>query len=142
MSRVDELIREAEAIDKRLDLEDERERFLRESSKVEWQPATKSTRLRGMDRGRLTVSVELPIASRVRPKRTRRQAFPVTITGKDGKVRVVSGETYKPKRKSRKVRTSKNRKVAYRLSAQRVKGSGSTFDSEVMRKIGTIHQES
>jgi hypothetical protein len=72
-----------------------------------------------------------------------RYNFPVTITGKDGVVRVVSGEIHKPKRKkSRKVRTSKNRKVAYRLSAQRVKGSGSTFDSEVMRKIGTIHQES
>ena len=69
-------------------------------------------------------------------------SFPVTIRDKSGKVRVVSGETHKPKRKSRKVRTSKNRKVAYRLSTQRVKGSGSTFDSEVMRKIGTIHQES
>ena len=73
-------------------------------------------------------------------KRTRYD-FPVTITDKSGKVRVVSGETIKPKRK-RKPRASKNRKVAYRLSAQRVKGSGSTFDTEVMRKIGTIHSES
>lgn len=72
-----------------------------------------------------------------------RYSFPVTIRDKSGRVRVVSGETHKPKRKkSRKVRTSKNRKVAYRLSTQRVKGSGSTFDSEVMRRIGTIHQES
>lgn len=142
MSRVEELVREAEAIEKRLDLEEARESFLAQASKVEWQPATKSTRLRGMDRARLTVSVEQPLPSRTRPKRTRRHASPVTIRDKFGNVRVVSGETYKPKRKSRKVRTSKNRKVAYRLSAQRVKGSGSSFDSEVMRRIGTIHQES
>jgi len=73
--------------------------------------------------------------------RPTRYDFPVTITDKSGKVRQVSGETYKPKRNKRKVRTSKNRKVAYRLSTQRVKGSGSTFDSEVMARIGTIHQE-
>ena len=70
-----------------------------------------------------------------------RYDFPVTITDKSGKVRVVSGEVVRPKR-GRKGRTSKNRKVAYRLSAQRVKGSGETFDAQVMREIGTIHQES
>ena len=70
-----------------------------------------------------------------------RYDFPVTITDKSGKVRIVSGEVVRPKR-GRKGRTSKNRKVAYRLSAQRVKGSGETFDAQVMREIGTIHQES
>ena len=70
-----------------------------------------------------------------------RYDFPVTITDKSGRVRVVSGEVVRPKR-GRKGRTSKNRKVAYRLSAQRVKGSGDTFDARVMREIGTIHQES
>ena len=70
-----------------------------------------------------------------------RYSFPVTITDKSGKVRVVSGEVVRPKR-GRKGRTSKNRKVAYRLSTQRVKGSGETFDTRVMREIGTIHHES
>ena len=70
-----------------------------------------------------------------------RYDFPVVVTDKSGRVRVVSGETHKPKRNKRKPRTSKNRKVAYRLSAQRVKGSAVTFDSEVMARIGTIHQE-
>jgi len=72
-----------------------------------------------------------------------RYDFPVTVTDKSGRVRQVSGETYKPKRKRnrRKGRTNKNRKVAYRLSAQRVKGSVVSFDSEVMARIGTIHQE-
>ena len=70
-----------------------------------------------------------------------RYDFPVTITDKSGRVRVVSGETHAPKRNKRKPRTSKNRKVAYRLSAQRVKGSAVSFDNEVMRKIGTIHEE-
>ena len=72
-----------------------------------------------------------------------RYDFPVTVTDKSGRVRLVSGETYSPKRKRnrRKGRTSKNRKVAYRLSGQRAKGSGSTFDSEVMARIGTIHQD-
>jgi hypothetical protein len=71
----------------------------------------------------------------------KRYDFPVTITDKSGRVRVVSGEVVRPKR-GRKGRTSKNRKVAYRLSAQRVKGSADTFDTQVMREIGTIHQES
>jgi len=70
-----------------------------------------------------------------------RYDFPITVRDKSGKVRVVSGETHKPKRNKRKVRTSKNRKVAYRLSTQRVKGSGSTFDEQVMARIGTIHQD-
>jgi hypothetical protein len=69
-----------------------------------------------------------------------RYDFPITVRDKSGRVRVVSGEVVRPKR-GRKGRASKNRKVAYRLSAQRVKGSGSTFDSEVMARIGTIHQE-
>lgn len=55
-----------------------------------------------------------------------RYNFPVTITDKSGKVRVVSGEVVKPKR-GRKGRTSKNRKVAYRLSAQ--VGKDSTTDT-------------
>lgn len=80
------------------------------------------------------------LATRTRSQRTRYD-FPVTITDKSGKVRIVSGEVVRPKR-GRKGRTSKNRKVAYRLSAQRVKGSGDTFDAQVMREIGTIHQES
>lgn len=69
-----------------------------------------------------------------------RYEFPVTITGKDGRVRVVSGETHKPKRK-RKQRASKNRKIAYRLSEQGSRGVSDSFDREVMRKIGTIHTE-
>lgn len=103
------------------------------------------------------------LATRTRSQRTRYD-FPVTITDKSGRVRVVSGEVVRPKRgrkgrtvatqldnpnlhiglrnRKRKGRSSKNRKVAYRLSAQRVKGSGETFDARVMREIGTIHQES
>jgi hypothetical protein len=71
-----------------------------------------------------------------------RYNFPVTIKDRSGKVRVVSGETIKPKRNKRKPRSSKNRKVSYRLSAQRVSGGAITFDEGIMRKIGTIHQES
>lgn len=138
---VRDIIREAEATIERLDREAKRERFLSQANSVEWQPATKNTRLTGLDRGRLSVMVELPPASRIRPRTTRRTASPVTIRDKFGRVVIVSGETHRPKRK-RKQRASKNRKVAYRLSAQRVKGSGSTFDNEVMARIGTIHQES
>jgi hypothetical protein len=137
---VREIVREAEATIARLDREAKRERFLSQAKSVEWQPATKTTRLTGLDRGRLSVIVELPPASRIRPRKTRRTASPVTIRDKSGRVVVVSGETYKPKRK-RKQRASKNRKVAYRLSTQRVKGSAVTFDESVMRRIGTIHEE-
>jgi len=69
-----------------------------------------------------------------------RYDFPITVRDKSGKVRVVSGEVVRPKR-GRKGRTSKNRKVAYRLSTQRVKGSAVTFDEQVMARIGTIHQD-
>lgn len=70
-----------------------------------------------------------------------RYDFPVTIKDKSGRVVVISGKVIRPKR-GRKGRTSKNSKIAYRLSTQRVKGSGETFDSQVMREIGTIHQDS
>jgi len=139
---VRDIVREAEATIERLDREAKRERFLSQANSIEWQPATKNTRLTGLDRGRLSVMVELPPASRIRPRTTRRTASPVTIRDKFGRVVVVSGETHKPKRNKRKGRTSKNRKVAYRLSAQRVKGSAVSFDNEVMARIGTIHQES
>ncbi len=68
------------------------------------------------------------LATRTRSQRTRYD-FPVTITDKSGKVRVVSGEVVRPKR-GRKGRTSKSRKVAYRLSAQVGKESatGTLFD--------------
>jgi hypothetical protein len=69
-----------------------------------------------------------------------RYDFPITVRDKSGRVRVVSGEVVRPKR-GRKGRASKNRKVAYRLSAQRVKGSAVTFDEQVMARIGTIHQD-
>ena len=137
---VRDIVREAEATIERLDREAKRERFLSQANSVEWQPATKTTRLTGLDRGRLSVMVELPPASRIRPRTTRRTASPVTIRDKSGRVRVVSGKIVRPKR-GRKGRASKNRKVAYRLSAQRVKGSVVSFDSEVMARIGTIHQE-
>lgn len=76
-----------------------------------------------------------------------RYDFPVTITDKSGRVRLVSGETYSPKRKRnrRKGRTSKNRKVAYRLSAQRTRGeaiTGTLFDSGALGKQGfNIHDK-
>jgi hypothetical protein len=88
---------------------------------------------------RTTARPRHALATRTRSQQTRHN-FPVTITDKSGRVRVVSGEVVRPKR-GRKGRTSKNRKVAYRLSAQRVKGSGDTFDARVMREIGTIHQD-
>ena len=71
-----------------------------------------------------------------------RYNFPVTITDKSGRVRVVSGDTIRPKRgrKGRK-RKAKQVKATYRLSEQVSRGVSGSFDSEVMRKIGTIHAE-
>lgn len=138
---VQEIVREAEATIERLNREAKRERFLAKASKVEWLPATKDTRLTGLSgRGRVSVSVELPKPSRTRPKRVRRNAQPVTITDKFGRVRVVSGETFKPKR-GRKGKKGKQPKATYRLSEQVSRGVSGSFDMEMMHRIGTIHAE-
>ena len=69
-----------------------------------------------------------------------RKVFPVTVTDKSGKVRVISGDIIKPKRKL-KNRKSKVQRVTYRLSDQSVTGDSVSFDLAVMKKMGSIHAE-
>jgi hypothetical protein len=70
-----------------------------------------------------------------------RKVFPVTVTDRSGKVRVISGEIVKPTRKNRKVRKPKAQKVSYRLSDQTITGDAVSFDLKVMQKIGSIHAD-
>lgn len=74
-----------------------------------------------------------------------RYNFPVTITDKFGRVRVVAGDTIQPKRgrkgRKRKAKQKQQQNIRVNVALHNAQAGDSDFDARIRKALGSIHAE-